>query len=58
MAAATKLGKVYYSDELKALSKLSGLGLGRLTIMQLVYEASACCTSIVVSGPDGTPYHM
>lgn len=58
METATSLGRVFYGDELKAIAARSGLKLGRLVILQLVYEASSCCTSIVVPGPDGIPRHI
>eukprot|EP00742_Colponemidia_sp_Colp-10_P023380 GILJ01027838.1.p1 GENE.GILJ01027838.1~~GILJ01027838.1.p1 ORF type:complete len:370 (-),score=23.06 GILJ01027838.1:423-1415(-) len=45
---SNKLSVVYYSDELNAISELSGMPLGRVVMMQLVYEASALCTSVVV----------
>lgn len=58
METATSLGRVYYGEELKAMSARSGVKLGRLVILQLVYEAASCCTSIVVPGPDGVPRHI
>jgi N-acylethanolamine-hydrolysing acid amidase len=58
METATSLGRVYYGEELKAISARSGVKLGRLVILQLMYEAASCCTSIVVPGPDGVPRHI
>jgi hypothetical protein len=55
---ATHLGKVFYGDELKGIAQRSGLKLGRIVLLQLVYEASTCCTSIVVPGPNNIPIHM
>ncbi|CAF2020874.1 unnamed protein product [Rotaria magnacalcarata] len=47
MAGITRLGLVYYGQELKGLSNDTGIPLGRLVMMQFVYECFACCTSIV-----------
>eukprot|EP00164_Ancoracysta_twista_P010946 GFYU01016682.1.p1 GENE.GFYU01016682.1~~GFYU01016682.1.p1 ORF type:complete len:469 (-),score=72.64 GFYU01016682.1:29-1411(-) len=58
LSGVTKVGKVYYGEELKGISKESGLKLGKLTAMQLVYEAVACCTSIVVPDEQGRPIHI
>jgi len=58
MSAANTVGAVYYARELKAISKKSGIKLGRLVMLQLVYEISACCTSIVVEDAEGTPHHI
>lgn len=49
---------VYYGAELTAISKKSGLDLGRLVLLQLVYEASTACTSVVVSDSKETPHHI
>ena len=40
---------VYNNREIKAISKESGIPLGKLIIMQLCYETCACCTSIVIN---------
>ncbi|CAM4894188.1 unnamed protein product [Rotaria socialis] len=47
MVGITRLGLVYYGQELKGLSNDTGIPLGRLVMMQFVYECFACCTSIV-----------
>jgi beta subunit of N-acylethanolamine-hydrolyzing acid amidase len=39
---------VLFNSELKGISKVTGLGVGKLIAMNLVYEASACCTSVVL----------
>src|SRR5579872_6582457 len=44
--------KVFYIDELKAISKRSGVQLEKLIIMQLCYELFACCTSVLVNEGD------
>eukprot|EP00026_Physarum_polycephalum_P009777 Phypoly_transcript_09913.p1 GENE.Phypoly_transcript_09913~~Phypoly_transcript_09913.p1 ORF type:complete len:398 (+),score=31.45 Phypoly_transcript_09913:75-1196(+) len=58
MAGITHLGLVYYGKELKAIAEQSGIPLGKLVLMQLVYEACACCTSVVVPNADGVPLHI
>jgi hypothetical protein len=40
-------GGVYYGAELAAISARCGIGLGRLIMIQLVYEVSAACTSVI-----------
>ncbi|CAF3257544.1 unnamed protein product [Rotaria socialis] len=47
MVGITRLGLVYYGQELKGLSNDTGIPLGRLVMMQFVYECFACCTSFV-----------
>ncbi len=47
MSGITRLGLVYYGEELKGFSQEIGIPLGKLVLMQFVYECSACCTSIV-----------
>eukprot|EP01111_Echinosteliopsis_oligospora_P006314 TRINITY_DN20397_c0_g1_i1.p1 TRINITY_DN20397_c0_g1~~TRINITY_DN20397_c0_g1_i1.p1 ORF type:complete len:459 (-),score=104.22 TRINITY_DN20397_c0_g1_i1:23-1399(-) len=58
MAGVTHMGVVYYGKELKGISKYTGISLGKLVLMQLVYEASACCTSIVTTSSGGVPVHI
>jgi hypothetical protein len=50
------MGKVYYGNEIEAISRLAGIPLGKLVAMQLIYEASTCCTSIVVPGANGAKH--
>lgn len=57
-AAAAKLGRVHYGDELKGIAKSCGISLGRVVLLQIAYEAFAACTSIVVNGCDGHPLHI
>ena len=45
--SVTQLGLVYYGEELKGFARETGIELGRLVLMQFVYECFACCTSIV-----------
>eukprot|EP01128_Nolandella_sp_AFSM9_P004950 TRINITY_DN2335_c0_g1_i2.p1 TRINITY_DN2335_c0_g1~~TRINITY_DN2335_c0_g1_i2.p1 ORF type:complete len:423 (-),score=76.88 TRINITY_DN2335_c0_g1_i2:311-1579(-) len=52
------LGAIFYSKELKGMAKRSGMELGLLVTMQLVYEASTCCTSVVVVDDKGIPHHV
>jgi hypothetical protein len=54
---AAKVGWVYESEELIALSEMSGIELGKLIAMQLLYEASATCTSIIIQGKE-FPIHI
>merc|ERR1712000_611097 len=59
LKSANAIGSVYFSEELKAISKLSNLPLEKVIALQLVYEASTCCTSIVVNHKDGkSPIHI
>lgn len=46
-SAATLLKRVMYADDLRAIADLLGLPLGRAISLQLIYEASAMCTSVV-----------
>eukprot|EP00759_Apiculatamorpha_spiralis_P052126 PhF_6_TR5610/c0_g1_i1/m.8102 len=48
---------VLYKDELEGIAERCGISLGRLVLMQLVYEASARCTSVISATADGTPVH-
>lgn len=61
LAGAAHAGVVFYGRELAGIAKASGLPLGQLVLLQLVYEASAACTSIVVPQDptqDSTPQHI
>jgi len=58
MSTANSLGAVFYHKELTAISAKSGLKLGRLVLLQLVYEASSCCTSIVLPDMEGNLHHI
>lgn len=58
MSSLTKCGAVYYGEELKAIAAQSKMPLGLLVVMQLIYECSAHCTSIVCRGHDGNPVHI
>jgi hypothetical protein len=59
MAGVTRLGLVHYGDELKGFSQETGIPLGRLVLMQFVYECFACCTSIVCKNETtNTPVHI
>ena len=48
MSFANQTKFVFYHDELKAIASGTKMPLGRVVMMQLVYEASALCTSIAV----------
>lgn len=47
---------MFYVDELKGISRDTGIDLSQLILMQLCYEVCACCTSVVIDKEDKT-YH-
>jgi beta subunit of N-acylethanolamine-hydrolyzing acid amidase/Acyl-coenzyme A:6-aminopenicillanic acid acyl-transferase len=47
---------VFYIDELRGISRDTGIDLSQLILMQLCYEVCACCTSVIVDKDDKT-YH-
>jgi hypothetical protein len=47
MGVVNSLGVVFYQSELKSIAKRAKVPEGTLLLLQLVYEASAACTSIV-----------
>ena len=47
MSGITKAGLVFYGEEIKGIAKDSGIALGKMALMQFVYECFACCTSII-----------
>jgi N-acylethanolamine-hydrolysing acid amidase len=51
------VGRVYYSLEMKAVAERAKMDLGRLVLLQHIYEASACCTSVVLDSENG-PIHI
>jgi len=59
LSNAVKIGTVYYGDELKGIAARSKLDLGTLVMLQLTYEASTCCTSVIVPGTSNQiPLHI
>ena len=53
------LGLLPHSGELRGLSRCSGVPVGKLALVQLVYEATSACTSVVVqSSSCGAPVHV
>ncbi|CAF0935867.1 unnamed protein product, partial [Didymodactylos carnosus] len=59
MSGITRLGLIYYGEELKGFSEVIEISLGRLVLMQFVYECFACCTSIVCKDQQtGIPVHI
>lgn len=46
-----------FTGELTSLSKATGVSLGEVVLLNLIYEVEAGCTSIVAEGTDGTIYH-
>lgn len=53
MAAAAYTNIVYYSAELRAISAITKIPLGKLVFLQLYYELNAHCTSIVTNSKQG-----
>lgn len=49
-------GHILFYDELKSIAKAVDIPTGGLCILQIVYEISACCTSMIVNSPIG-PVH-
>ncbi|CAF0844433.1 unnamed protein product [Adineta steineri] len=59
MSGITRLGLVYYGQELKGFSEITGIPLGKLVLIQFVYECFACCTSIVCKDEQNNiPIHI
>lgn len=48
MSIVNSLGVVFYEKELKYIAKRAKIPEGTLLLLQLVYEASAACTSVVL----------
>ncbi|CAN8006980.1 unnamed protein product, partial [Ixodes hexagonus] len=46
-----------FSEEMKALSNLTGLPLGEVVLYNVFYEFFTVCTSIVAEDPHGNLYH-
>ncbi len=45
-------GKIAYVDELQSIAKKLGVGFEYILLLQLCYEASACCISLVTKVND------
>jgi N-acylethanolamine-hydrolysing acid amidase len=56
--ALTHIGGIMYSEELKGIAEVLNQPVGKVALLQLAYESSTCCTSIVTNGPDGKPIHF
>ena len=53
------LGLFPHAAELRGLARSTGVTVGRLAVIQLVYEATSACTSVVVdSSSAGVPVHV
>jgi acid ceramidase len=53
------LGLMPHAAEVRGLSRCTGVSMGRLAAVQLVYEATSACTSVVVqSSSAGVPVHV
>lgn len=53
LALCTYLRIVYYSDEIRAISRHTKIPLGKLVMLQLYYELNAHCTSIITQSNKG-----
>lgn len=51
------VGRTCYPLEMKAIAQRANMDLGRLVLLQHIYEACACCTSIVLEG-ENCPIHI
>merc|ERR1712137_58620 len=49
---------VLLGKEVSGFAKATGLALVEVLILQFMYEAASCCTSIVINGPNGYPVHI
>ena len=58
MKGFNSLGAIMYSDELVAISKQLKQPIGRIVTMQLIYELTACCSSVVAKNKDSFPFHF
>lgn len=47
-----------YVDDLRAISQILDIHLGRLILMQLVYESCSCCTSLIFKDSDDHLHHF
>lgn len=43
----SRVGHVYFGEELRGIAAASGLSLGCVTLLQIAYEVFAACTSVV-----------
>lgn len=58
MKRANNSGKVFYHKEIEAIAKRAGLHVGKIAFLNLSYECSAFCTSVVVKEKQsGLPVH-
>lgn len=49
MTGLTKVGRFYYGEEIEGISRITGIPVGKLALLQIAYEVFAACTSIVVN---------
>ena len=52
------IGGVYCGQELKAICKQLNMSLGRALTLQIVYELTASCTSVVAKSFSGAAFHF
>jgi acid ceramidase len=57
MAGAADNIREPYRTELHAIANATGISIGEITLMNLFYEVSKGCTSIVAQDPNGVLYH-
>lgn len=46
-----------YREEIEGISKATGINVGELWVMNMMYELEGYCTSIVAKGANGTIWH-
>lgn len=59
MRPKSKMNFVMYFEELKAIAQYCRIDLGKLVVLQFMYEFYACCTSIVTNdSSERVPIHI
>ncbi len=56
--ASTAKPYTMYSDEIQAIADQCNISYGVLLLMQLTYELSACCTSIIAKDNENNIHHI
>jgi acid ceramidase len=54
---SSKMDYVKYADEIEYISKKTDIPFGKLVLLQIMYELSACCTSMIYLNNE-TPVHL
>jgi|SRR3989338_817406 len=52
---AINMNCMCYSDDIRAISELSGIKMGLIGLMQITYELFACCTTLIAENKEGKP---